>query len=344
MDQQTESLSTELDNQVTDVQPSSTQPEIPSPTLGERIEANAQKVREKGTVAPPLTPEAAAATAAQAFSPNFKFKAANKDHEIPEFLRGVIKDEQSQKYMHQLFEKAYGIDAVKERFQGLRQEHQQLNQAYGTVMQTVQMGREAYQRGDLDTVFKTFSIPEEKVLQWAVKKVQLSQLPHDQRSVHEAREAAERRNWELERSQASTSQEHLQTQSQHLVEMLDIVLERPDISAVAQAYEARKSPGAFRDLAIQMGVMEYNTSGKVLSPLEAAQKASDLLGGVPQNSQPQQAAAQAAPAQQATPATSVQPQKIMLPNAGGGRAAAPAKSKIKSLDDIRRVHAQMAQK
>lgn len=310
--------------------PAAPAPVVPDKTLEE-------KIREKGTVAPSL--DKSAVPAAPTFAPNFKFKAANKEHEIPEFLRGVIKDEQSQKYVQQLFEKAYGIDTVKERFQSLRQEHQSLNQAYGSVMQTVQMGREAYQRGDLDTVFQTFRIPEEKVLQWAIKKVQLSQMPPDQRQVHESREQAERRAWELERQQASMSQEHLQSQSEQLMTMLDMVLERPDYSSLAQEFESRKGPGAFRNLAIQMGEYEYHQTGKVLSPMEAAQRAADLIGGVPQK-QPQQAAP-AAPAP-ATPATA--PQKIVMPNVGAGKPVTPAKPPMRSLDDLRRKHDELAAK
>jgi len=277
----------------------------------------------------------AAPPAPPAFTPNFKFKAANEEHEIPEFMRSIIKDEQSQKYLHQLYEKAYGIDTVKERFQGVRQELQGLQQTHGQVMGTVQLGREAYQRGDLDTVFKTFRISEDKVLQWAVKKVQLSQMPPEQRQLHESRDLAERRNWEMERQYASQSQEQLQMQSQQLVEMLDIVLERPEYSSIAQEFEARKGPGAFRDLAIRMGEQEFYSSGKVLSPKEAAEKAADLLGGVPQR-QPQQAS-QAV--QQATPAT---PQKIVMPQVGAGRTATPAKAPPKSLDDIRKIYAQVS--
>jgi hypothetical protein len=312
--------------------PAAPAPVVPEKTLHE-------KIREKGTVAPsaekpPVVP------AAPAFTPSFKFKAANKEHEIPEFLRGVIKDEQSQKFLHQLFEKAYGIDTVKERFQGLRQEHQQLNQAHGQVMSTVQMGREAYQRGDLDTVFKTFRIDENKVLQWAVRKVQLSQMPPDQRQVHEARELAERRNWELERTQASQSQEQLQAQSEQIMQMLDLVLERPDYSSLAQEYDARtKAPGVpptFRDLAVQMGEFEFSRTGKVLSPMEAAERAAALLGSA---AKPPQQAAPAQIAQQATPAT---PPKIVLPNVGTGKpATTPAKSPPKSLDDLRKIHAKM---
>lgn len=339
---------TELQSEVT---PSPSEPAVtpPAPTPGEPAppatiaENIAAKTREKGSVAPPAEKAVApAAPAVPAFTPNFKFKAANKEHEIPDFLRSVIKDEQSQKFIHQLFEKAYGIDTVKERFNSVRQEFQQLEQTHGKVMGTVQLGREAYQRGDLDTVFKTFRIDENKVLQWAVRKVQLSQMPPDQRQVHEAREVAERRAWELERQQNSTSQEHLQNQSEQLMTMLDMVLEQPTYSSIAQEYDARPkregSPQTFRDLAIRMGEFEFHSSGKVLSPMEAAQRAADLLGGGTQK-QPQPAAP-AAPAQQATPAA---PQKIVLPNVGGtGKpASTPARAAPKSLDDLRKIHAEM---
>jgi hypothetical protein len=337
MDLQTESQSVETLSpsepapEGQSAQAASLPPGTPAPAPADKtIE---QKIREKSVVTPSM--DKPAVPVPPAFTPNFKFKAANKEHEIPEFLRGVIKDEQSQKFIHQLFEKAYGIETVKGRLEAVRQEHQQLNQAYGTVMQTVQLGREAYQRGDLDTVFQTFRIPEEKVLQWAIKKVQLSQMPPEQRHVHEARDQAERRAWELERMQRDQGQEQLQQQSQQLVEMLDIVLERPEYSSLAQEFEARKGPGAFRSLAIQMGEFEYHQSGKVLSPMEAAQRAADMLGGV-QRQQPQQAAAPA-PAQQATPATQ---QKIVLPNVGAGKPAAPAKAPPKSLDDIRKIYDQ----
>lgn len=298
----------------------------------------AQKQHAKSSVTAPME-KAPATPATPPFQPNFKFKAADKFHEIPELLRSVIKDPESQKFVHQLFEKAYGLDVVKEKLQGIRSEHQELQSAYTNVMQPVQMAREAYQRGDLDTVFKTFRISEEKVLQWAVNKVKLSQMPPDQRQVHEAREAAERRNWELERTQAELSQEQLQAQTDQLHQMVDLVLERQDYSAIAQAFDERRGkPGAFRELVFQQGAMEYHTSGKVLSPIDAVKRAVDLVGPAP-TAAPQQAAAPVATAP--APAPQATPPKVVLPHVGGTKAAAPAKQPVKSLDDIRRIRDQM---
>lgn len=341
MEVQTEQLS---DNPTQEIEPQEPVQQAAAPAEQPKPEKSlsekfAEKAADKAkNVAPPA--EAPPADAPPAFQPKIKFKVMDKEHEIPEFLRGVMKDEESQGFIHSLFEKAYGLETVKERLQNVRSEYQQLQQSYGKVMSSVELGREAYARGDLDTVFSVFKIPEEKVLQWAVKKVQLSQMPPDQRQVHEAREAAERRNWELERQYQSQSQEHLQAQSEQLTSMLDIILERPDFSAIVQAYDARRKPNApsFSDIAIQIGAMEYYSSGKVLSPMEVAQRAAEMVGGMPPAAP---TPAPAAPAQVATPAPQKKP---VIPNVGTGKVASPAKSPVKSLDDIRRLHQQYAAK
>ncbi len=124
--------------------------------------------------------------------------------------------------------------------------------------------------------------------------------------------------------------------------MLDLVLERPDFTAIAQQYDTRKQKeGSFRDLVAMMGEQEFARSGKIISPMEAAKAAVDLLGekfGAPAQQAP------AAPAPVANQAASVEPpkQKIVLPNAGGSKASSPGKSKIKSLDDLRKIHQKMA--
>lgn len=299
---------------------------------------NLDQIRQKGAVAPSLEKPTPDPTPKPQFTPNYKFKAMGKDHEIPEVLRSVMKDKDTEKYVHDLMEKAYGLGPIKERFEKTREQLQEVRQSHEYVMGNIQEAQQAYRKGDLDTVFEIFKVAPEKVLQWAVDKVQLSQMPPEQRQALEARRDAEKRANTLEKqTQQFTSQ--LQTeQSQYISQMLDLVLERPDISAVAQAYEARRGqPGAFKALVVQMGQSEAALTGKTLSPLEAAQKAIEILGQ-PAAPAPQPAAtAPAAPAQ-ATPAAA--PKKVIpnLANAGARGNSAPTKSKMRSLDDLKKAY------
>lgn len=296
----------------------------------------------KGSVTNPIQDKEAAQK--PSFNPNFKFKAANKEYEVPEFLRGVIKDEQSQKYMHELLEKAYGLPTLKERFNETRTQLQQANQVVQThqqVMSTINEAQQAYRQGDLDTVFEIFKINPEKVLKWAVKQVEYSQMPPEQRQLMEAQRLEQRRNMELMKQQQSLSQSQIEQQSQYIGEMLNLILERPDYSAVAQSYDARRGqPGAFRDLIAQIGESEYALSGTVLSPMEAAKRAAELIGEAPGRTQ---AAQEATPAP-VQPATQATPKKAVLPNlanAGARAGAAPAKSKYRSIDDLKKRHQEL---
>lgn len=305
-------------------------PEAPKQKIGEP--------RPKTGVAPGTEPP----PAAPSYQPNYKFKAHGKEHEIPELLRGVMKDKDTEKYVHDLFEKAYGLGPIKQRFQETREELQSVKQELGGVMEQVTEARTAYQRNDIDSMLDIFQIPHEKMLQWAVEKVQLSQMPPEQRNALEGKRELERKLHEQEKSYRSTSQEQMQVQQEHLRQMLELTLERPDFTAAAQAYDTRKGKeGAFKDLVIQVGKSEWALNQKHLTPLEAAQKALELLGGIP--AAPEKAAA--TPPAQATPAAPAQTAKKTLPNltgAGAKASSAPAKAPMKSLDDLKRRYDEIA--
>lgn len=321
-------------------------PQQPAASPAETPEPSAlDKLRQKGTVAPPAVgakTSAATEAAIEAYKANLKFKAAGKEHDVPELLRGVMKDSDSEKFIHSVLSKAHGLEMVQGKLRETREARDQIHQAYSQVMEPIQYAREAYQQGDLDTVFDTLKMDPNKVLQWAYQKVQLSQMPPDQRQVHEARTQAERQARDFQRQNASLVQQNQAVLSEQINQMLEIVLERPDYSAVAQAYDTRKGKqGAFRDLVAQMGEQEYvRSNGKViLSPVEAAKAAVELLGEKLQA--PVQQSPAAAPQQVATPAATEKP-KITLPNAAGAKAASPAKGPVKSIDDIRKLHQKMA--
>lgn len=306
-----------------------------------------EKIREKGNVAPPAVKPSEAAAQEKAalaqFKASLKFKAAGKEHDVPELFHSLMTDAEKEKYVHKLLSKAHGIEVVQERAKRAMESRDQIYQAYSQVMEPIKLGQEAYKRGDMDTVFSTLRIDPNKVLQWAYEKVQLSQMSPEQRQLHEAKTSAERRAWEQERQITALSQQSLEQQADQLDQMIDLVLERQDFSSIAQEYDTRKGKqGAFRDLVALMGDQEYQRSGKLIPPLEAAKAAVDLLGlkvGAP--AQPAAAAPQTVA--QPAPAPAAQP-KVTLPNVGGQKASAPAKSKPKSIDDLRKIHQQMASK
>lgn len=274
------------------------------------------------------------------FAANYKFKANEKEHEIPEFMRGVIKDADSEKYVRKLFEKAYGLDGIKQRLEEGRTEFKTLKSEYSQITGQIDDLRQDYQRGDFDSFFKKLAIPEEKVLQWVLSKVEYSQMPPEQKQILDAKKQAEQRAWETQKTQRSMESQYQQQLVDAHQQMLDVTLERPDFQAAAQAYDMRKGQaGAFRSLVVKLGKAEAS-SGKHITPMEAVKAAIELVGGV-ESPKPTQSA-EVSPAQPAP-----QPEankKKTIPNLGSGKAASPAKSKMKSIDDLKRrydeLHAQ----
>lgn len=251
-----------------------------------------------------------------------------------------MKDEKAEKYIHSLLQKSHGFDPLKSKFEATRQEFQEIKASHQQVMSQFQEAAAAYQRNDLDTVFEMFKMDPNKILQWAVHKVELSQMPPEQRQALEERRASEKHARELEKSQQTLQEQMAQEQAQHVNQMLDLVLERQDYSAVAQAYDAKKGqPGAFKNLVRFVGASEYNQTRKVLSPLDAAQKALELIG---EKLQPATAPAQA---QTATPAVDApQTKPKTLPNLQNGARAnvSPGKGKYKSIDDLKKQYDKIA--
>lgn len=273
-----------------------------------------------------------------AYAPNLKFRAVDKDHEMPEFLKGAIKDAETEKQLREVFEKAYGLDAVKPKYVETRQKYEELNKTHQTFVQDVQELREDYSRGDFDTFFKRLNIPEEKVYQWVLDKVQYQQLPADQRQVLDARKQAEHRTWTLEKQNQAMQQEYEQKVAEATQTALMAELERPDIKSISQAYDSRPGgkPGDFFQRVVERGEYAWYSKKVALQPRDAIQEAVDLYA---YTFKPQTGAV---PPGVATPGVAAGGQKKVpvIPNISG-RPNSPMKAPIKSMEDIRNRYKQL---
>ena len=279
------------------------------------------------------------APVAPAFTPNLKFRAINKDHEMPEFLKSAIKDPETEKQLREIFEKAYGLDAVKPKFEETRQKFEELNQQHGEVIRDVHELKEHYNRGDFDSFFTKLNIPQEKVFQWVLDKVQYNQLPPDQRQVLDSRKQAEYRNWELEKQNQSMQQEYEKRVVEATQTALMAELERPDIKSLSQAYDSRPGgkPGDFLSRVVERGEYAWYSKKVALAPRDAVQEAAELYAYAfkPQAGANQNGAV--------TPNGAQNQKKVpVIPNING-RPHSPMKAKPKTLDDIRSAYKALQQ-
>lgn len=299
---------------------------------------------------------AAGAAAAAPYKPNFKFKVHDKEHEIPEWARSALKDAKSEKEVREIFEKAYGLDPVKNRAQRFKEKAETLEKThtefvekqYAPLVSTLQEAKhylESPNPVDFDNFLDVMGIPPEKVLTWAVHKAKYLEMPPEQKLQVDNMRAASR-----QARVAQTQNQRLMTQNeqqavQARTERLATVLEKPEVKTVAAAYdEILGEPGAFQAEVIRHAREVYMTTRKDISVDEAVEKVlaragkfvalkgqTTTTGGA--------AGAGAAGAGNANPSVNPPTRKNVptIPNISGNSGASPARKVPTSTDDLRKM-------
>lgn len=312
---------------IPEVSPSPTETPAPKP------EAPApQKVGEPRKIAA-VTP-----TEVPAFTPNYKFKVMDKEHEMDEFVRGAIKDADSEKKLKELYEKAYGLDVIKPRFQGLRETHQTVLKENQGYKQSIEQLSSQYQRGDLDGFFKTLGVPEEKILQWIVDKANYQQLEPHQRQMVDAKTQAENQAYQLQQENQSLTQRQQNLEIQARAQTLQIALERPETSSFVQRFEEKAGKqGSFIQEVIAHGERTYYASGGKtdLSPEQAIKDVMERWSPFLGPESPKQAPfIPANPGQQPQAA----PKVATIPNISGRQSTAVSKTSPRSIEDLKALY------
>lgn len=309
---------------------------------------------------PGETPPAGEKTPAEAFKADLKFKFTDEkgqkqEAEFPEFLRDSVKTKEQEEELRTLCAKAKGLDFIKPRFEGLRTRYQEINNAHGIVMGGIDELRSHVGRGDFDSFFARLQIPQEKVMQWVLEKVNYSELPPEQKAAFDARKTAEQRAFQAEQRLADMEAGSLEQVANAKSLALDAVITRPDIAAVATAYDQRTNKaGSFRELVRAHGELTwFRSQGQVdLTPDQAAQAVIAQFGLTPQATQapaapaasPAAPAAQGAPAASGTPTPPVSKAPPVIPNVSG-RASSPSSGfqRPKNIAELKRMGKELAQ-
>ncbi len=275
-----------------------------------------------------------------AYSPNYKFKVGDQEQEIPEYLRGVIKDVDTEKKIKELHEKALGLELAKPRHLALQERYKAADEELGSLKDGLQELGEMYRGGDLDGFFARLKIPHEKILNWVAEKIRYQELPEDQRQIMDRERAARDHAKSLEKRVSHQEQLYQEQISHAKGYALGVSLERAEIKSFAASFDAKAGkPGAFRDAVIDVGDNAFR-NGTDLTPEQAIEATMSWYGKFlpPQAANNTQAGTPGAGTQ--APATRQTPP--VIPNVSGRTTSPTGTSKPKSIDDLKKLSAQMA--
>jgi hypothetical protein len=295
----------------------------------------------------PAQSSSAAADGAQAgdpaqstppWTPNFKFKAGGKEHEIGEAYRGIIKDQATLDEVKRLHEKAYGLDSVLKSRESMEHQLQSLApklQEYETVTKNFARLSHFVENGDFDSFFEGLGISEEQIAQWVQHKIELANAP---KHVQEAYA----KNRQLLAQTFDREQENLSLRSQaseiEKARAYGAVYETVSSLApdFASAYDAKMGEGAFIEAVINKGVQILNATGyeppveKVVALLQDELQRLGFAAQAPQQMQGMQQATQP----QAPTGVAPTPKPAIPVIPAGGKS--PVQTPIKSMEDLKK--------
>lgn len=219
---------------------------------------------------------------ATGYEPNLKFKVMDEEHEFDPFLRDVITDADTEKKVRELYEKAYGLDHVKPKFQQTKEEYKNLKQEYDGFMSEVSDLRDDYKNRDFDSFFKKLAIPKEDILKWVYEEARYQELPPEQRQAYDAKRQAEQQARQLGKQNQQLQEYYTQQVTQAKAYALNTALEQPSMRQIVQQFDARAGrPGAFRDEVINRGEFAWFQRKEDIPPEQAIQEVLTLAGMTP---------------------------------------------------------------
>lgn len=276
------------------------------------------------------------------FTPNFKYKVLKEEKELPEWARPFVTSADLEKQFKDTFERADGIESVKQHRDSLLEQNSAMQEEWGPVVQNTQTALGHLQKGDLDSFFEVVGIPEVQVLKYALHRLQLRDNPAALQQ-HEQQRQLQLENQRLQQELQHTSggYQNLAVQTREI--QLDTHLGRPEILSAVQSFDARVGKaGAFRAEVIRRG-QAYAAQGVDAPVNQLTEEILSLIGWQGQNPPPasgQNGQGAAAPVVGAEPpATGGKPP--VLPHLRGRGTSSPVKKAPRSTDELRQLGRQL---
>lgn len=292
--------------------------------------------------------EAAVQAAIAAYNPNLKFKfldvETNKqiEKDMEEWVKPFIKDADTETKMRQLFAKAYGMDHAKASREKFKTEVETLRSDKTSMDRSLSILSNYVQNDDLQSFFEALKIPEDKVLRYALNRVQYRDLPPEKRAEYDQSRSAVQKAAYLEQENQRLVQEYQSAQASARENELQSYLANPQVAGVAEQFDSRVGQGAFRNEVIKIGQYYAAIHQKEITVEQAVNEVLRLMGNsASPQSAPAGSVSNAAPS--GVPGVSQTPdRKPVIPNIQG-RGTSPAKKLPKSIEDLKKLRSAMEQ-
>jgi len=270
-----------------------------------------------------------------AYQPNFKFKAFDKEYEVDELYRGLMKDPETEDKIKKLHSKAYAMEVMKEKLEGTRKDHETFKTTIQPKLQSFEYFNNLVANKDWDTFFKKLGVPDEEMYAFVEKKLALAQASPDQKAEYMRQQQMREQHYAREQQFNELQNVYQQQAVQTRTIQLDMLMNRPDVAKYATSWDEKMGTvGAFRQLVIDEASAAFYQTQRDLTPEEAINAVIQKFGKVVVSQNP------------TMPSMSQQQPQAMTPPPVipviSGKGTSPVKKVPKSLDDLKKLADEMA--
>jgi len=296
---------------------------------------------EGGQNASASTDAAANTAAAPTYTPNFKFKAFGKEQEIEEHYRSLITNKEMEEKVRKLHEKAYAMEKFQENERKLKGDFEGYRQQAEPNLKAMAHFNNLLKNKDWDNFFGGLKIPDEELFNYVEKKLQLRNLPPEQKAEFERQALVRQQNYRYEQDLAETQKQYQQLATETRSMQLDSILSRSDVSSQAEQVDrAYGESGAFRNLVIEEAMNHYHRTGEDLPADKAVQMTLQKYGRFMQAQTPGASSAGAVINPEAAPQNAAPAKAPIIPHVGGS-ARSPVKKQPTSIADLKAMAAKL---
>jgi hypothetical protein len=268
------------------------------------------------------------------YTPNYKFKVLDKEHEFDDFIRGSVTKENEQK-IRELYEKAYGIEHVKTKYNNLKTDYDQALQVkakYDEQQKALQYLGKMVNNRDYNSLFKQLKIGDKDIINYALERVNYQELPEDQKREYDRNIESRQRLSDLEYQNQELLSQSQNSAAQARDQEINNLLATDQMQDIVKSFDERAGkPGSFKMEVIRRGAMMHQMTGHDPRTEDVVQEVAKLYGHTPGTG-----TANA----QTTPQNTVVSAKPTLPKVRAG-SNSPARKLPRSLDDLRKAAAAM---
>lgn len=275
--------------------------------------------------------DAAAPTEAPAYTPNYTFKVMDQEMQFDPFLHGVIKDQETEKRIREIYEKAHGLDYVKPKYESLKNDYTGLNKKWGEVEGSLKQLGTYLENKDLGSFLGSFNLTDEDIFKYALERLEYFNLPPEKRQAMDAQMSRNQQFAQMQLENERLKQQQEQAVIGGMAQQLNATLNAPHVTTIAANFDAQAGQqGAFRNAVIAHAQTQSHLAGRDLGVQEAVESFIKTFGLAAMASQPSVVPTAGVETSQA----GQRPQT--LPKVNGGQST-PVKKQVKSLNDLRKL-------